>query len=90
VRTSRFRQPPVAVRRAKLDNLTLVPGSMLPYMEACQQTANRLPKGAVLIVLPTENETQKQTMLVIAKLLSAEGHQVTVIPAAQVQRHRRG
>ncbi len=88
--TSRFRQPPAALRRAKLDNLALVPGSMLPYMEACQDTANRLPRGAVLIVLPQDNETQRHTMLLVAKLLATEGHQVAVIPAAEVRRHQRG
>jgi hypothetical protein len=90
VTASRFRWPPVAVRHAKLDNLVLVPGSMLPYMEACQERANRLPKGAVLIVLPQENEPQKHTMLLVAKLLATEGHQVAVIPAAELRRHQEG
>jgi hypothetical protein len=81
--------PPRTLSRAKLDNLALVPGSMLPYMEACQEAANRLPKGAVLIVLPQENEPQKQTMLLVAKLLATEGHQVAVIPAAELRRHQR-
>jgi hypothetical protein len=49
-----------------------------------------LPKGAVLIVLPEENETQKHTMLLVAKLLATEGHQVAVIPAAELRRHQRG
>lgn len=35
-------------------------------MEACQESANRLPKGAVLIVLSQENQTQKRTMLLVA------------------------
>jgi hypothetical protein len=87
---ARFRQPPGALRRAKLDNLALVPGSMLPYMQVCQDAANRLPKGAVLIVLPEENEGQKRTMLLVAKLLATEGHQVAVIPAAELRRHQRG
>jgi hypothetical protein len=87
---SRFRRPPAAIRRAKLDNLALVPGSMLPYMEQCQETANRLSKGAVLIVLPEENEVQKRTMLLVAKLLSTEGRQVAVIPAAELRRHQSG
>jgi hypothetical protein len=85
---ARFRRPPVALRRAKLDNLALVPRSMLPYMEQCQETANRLPSGAILIVLPQDNETQKHTMLLVAKLLSTEGHQVAVIPATEVRRHQ--
>ncbi len=41
-------------------------------MEACQESANRVPKGAAHIVLPEQNEAQKQTMLVIAKLLATE------------------
>jgi hypothetical protein len=86
--TTRFSRPPGALRRAKLDNLAIVPGSMLPYMEACQASANRLPKGAVLIVLPEENETQNRTMLLVAKLLSIEEHQVAVIPAAELRRQR--
>jgi hypothetical protein len=89
MRTPGFRRPPAAVRHAKLDNLALVPGSMLPYMEACQASANRLPKGAVLIVLPEENEGQKRTMLLVAKLLATEGHQVAVIPAAELRRQQR-
>lgn len=44
---SGFRWPPATLRRAKLDNPAFVPGSMLPY------------KGAVLIVLPPDNDTQR-------------------------------
>jgi hypothetical protein len=90
MRTTPFRRPPVTLRRAKLDNLALVPGSMLPYMEQCQESANRLPKGAVLIVLPQDNEIQKHTMLLVAKLLANEGHQVAVMPAAELRRRQRG
>ena len=49
-----------------------------------------MPKGAVLVVLPEENEAQKRTMLPAAKLLSLKGHQVAVIPAAELCRHLRG
>ena len=43
-----------------------------------------MPKGAVLIMLPEDNEAQKRTILPAAKLLSLEGHQVAVIPAAEL------
>ena len=85
-----FSTPPRALKRVRCDNVALVPGSMLPYMEACQASANRLPNGAVLIVLPEKNEAQKHTMLLVAKLLSLEGHQVAVIPAAELRRQRKG
>jgi hypothetical protein len=81
--TTRVGPPPRPLRRARLDNLTLVPGSMLPYIERCQDTANHLPRNAVLIVIPEDNPVQKETLLKVAKLLAAEGHQVRVMPASE-------
>jgi hypothetical protein len=54
---------------------------MLPYIETCQELANRLPDGGVLIVVPANNPAQKQSLLLVAKLLAANGHQVSVVPA---------
>jgi hypothetical protein len=62
-----------ALRRARLDNLTLVPGDLLPFMAQPQEIANRLPRHAVLIVLPSNSSVYKRTMLTVAKLLAAEG-----------------
>ena len=84
----RFLEPPTPLRRARLDNLTLVPGDLLPYRTEWQAVANTLPRGAVLIVVPSHNPLQKQTMLTVAKLLSSDGHQVRVIPAADLSRRR--
>lgn len=77
---------PPALRRAKLDNLALVPGSMLPYIQQCQDAANRLPRNAVLIVLPADNTIQRETLLKVAKLLAQEGHQVRVVPETELAR----
>ncbi len=82
----RLSHPPNAVQRARLDNLTLVPGSVLPQIARCQQLANDLPRGGVLIVLPTDNPKQKQALLAVAKLVAREGHQVRVIPETEVAR----
>lgn len=76
--------PPLAARKAKLDNLALLPGSLLPFIRSCQEIANRLPDGGVLIVLPAGNPIQKQALLAVARLLAQEGHQVSVIPADDV------
>lgn len=84
---SRLTLPP-ALRPAKLDNLALVPGSMLPYIQHCQDAANRLPRNAVLIVLPADNGVQRETLLKVAKLLAQEGHQVRVVPEAELARTR--
>ncbi len=82
----RFTTPPESLRRAKLDNLALVPGNLLPQKELWQKVANTLPEGGALIVLPTDNPGQKQILLAVAKLLAQEGHQVRVISADEVAR----
>lgn len=82
----RFTKPPRMLRRTRMDNLTLVPGSILPQIARCQELANQLPGGGFLIVLPVHNPKQKQALLVVAKLLSEEGHQVRVIPGVEVSR----
>lgn len=82
----RLSHPPHAVQQARLDNLTLVPGSVLPQIARCQQLANDLPRGGILIVLPTNNPKQKAALLAVAKSVAQEGHQVRVIPEAEVSR----
>jgi hypothetical protein len=67
-------------------NLVIFPGSALPYKEEWQATANRLPANAVLIVLPSHSTPQKESLLVLAKLLAADGHQVRVVPEAEAIR----
>ena len=85
----RIARPPATLRRARLDNLALVPASLLPYKEQWQAVANRLPKDAVLIILPANNPAQKRSLLVVAKLLAREGHQVRVLPAEELRRRTR-
>jgi hypothetical protein len=82
----RFITPPAPLRRAHLDNLAIVPGNLLPYKAAWQEVANRLPQEAILIVLPTNNVVQKQTLLTVAKLLAQDGHQVRVVSSEEVAR----
>jgi hypothetical protein len=81
-----FLRPPGTLHQAQLDNLALVPGSLLPYKTEWQALANRLPTGAILIVLSADNPSQKQSLLAVAKLLAREGHQVRVVPAEEVMR----
>ena len=73
--------PPQALRKAKLDNLALVPASLLPYKEQWQQLANELPSGSTLIVLPTSETRQRQTLEQVASGLRAKGRMVAMVPA---------
>jgi hypothetical protein len=47
-----FGAPPPALRKAHLDNLAIVPASLLPGKAEWQALANALPAGSTLIVLP--------------------------------------
>ncbi len=73
-------KPPKAVRKAKLDNVTLVPASLLPRKGKYQKIANNLPTGGVLIC-----ETHKQQRLAnilkrVASWLRENGHVVRTLP----------
>lgn len=81
--------PPARLKHARLDNLALLPGSMLSSIERYQALANELPDGGVLIVVPADNPKQKAALLVVAKLLSEQGHQVRVVTAEELTRQKR-
>lgn len=77
----RLTHPPRAVKRAKLDNLALVPASLLPCKAQWQQLANELPSGSTLIVLPAADLPQRATLEIVATRLRAKGRVVATVPA---------
>lgn len=78
-RQLRFGPPPAALRKARLDNLALLPGSALAQIVRYQEMANRLPHGGVLIVLPAGDLKRSDTLLRVARLVAKHGHTVRVI-----------
>ncbi len=80
-------------RGLRLENLALVPASLLPHKATYQRLADQLPAGAVLVVLPTEETAEKHTLQTAAARLLAKGHPVTTLSAddllARVPRRRR-
>ena len=77
----RVTRPPRRIRKARLDNLALVPASLLAFKEQYQQIANALPRGATLIILPPSLKQQRRTCEKVAATLRARGHQVLTLPA---------
>ena len=75
----RFSRPPRALRRAKLDNVALVPASLLPYKKQYQAIANRLPRGTTLIILPAEASRQRRTLEAVATGLRLKGQMVSTM-----------
>jgi hypothetical protein len=78
-----FTRPPKALARktTRLDNIALVPASLLPYKEAWQQIANRMPAGSVLVCVPTTEGRQKETFLSVARSLRDKGMSVRAVAA---------
>ena len=81
MRHSLMRRGPQALRRppVRLDNLTLVPASLLPRKADYEALANDLPRGEVLLVLPPAGSPERDTMQRVAQLFRAKGRHVTVL-----------
>jgi hypothetical protein len=51
-----FAEPPMRLKKARLDNIALVPASLLPMKGTYQPIANNLPTGSVLCVPGTPGQ----------------------------------
>jgi hypothetical protein len=83
--------PPRALRRpgVKLDNIALVPASLLSKKAAYQAFANRLPPGELLVVLPPRETKEQQTLKAVAQLCKDKGRNVTVVVAQSLRKEAR-
>ena len=79
----RVTRPPRRIRKAKLDNLALVPASLLPFKEQWQEVANSKAGEHVLIVLPRLEKRSRRVVEQVATQLREKGHTVTMLPAEQ-------
>jgi hypothetical protein len=71
---------PRAVRRARLDNIALVPASLLPKKGKYQTIANNLPKVSVLICQTDKTQKISHILERVANLLRENGHVVKTLP----------
>ena len=71
-------------RPAALENLALVPASLLPHKATYQRLANQLPPGAVLVVLPADDTPERHSLQEAAARLRAKGHAIATVPAADI------
>lgn len=79
----------------RLDNLAIVPASLLPRRVSYQAYANRLPRGQVLIIVPRSSPSSRRTLAKVAASLEANGRRVRTLPverfraASPLSPHRR-
>lgn len=78
----RLSPPPEDLRRpgVRLDNLTIVPASLLPHQASYQAYANRLPRGQVLIIAPRFGPRSRQAVAKVAASLERSGRRVRTLP----------
>ena len=74
----RFSKPPKALLNSRLDNIAIVPASLLPFKDSWQKVANAMPKGSILLC-HAANVKQKQVLQNVRRLLSESGYTVRIM-----------
>ncbi len=72
--------PPRAIRKAKLDNIALVPASLLPRKGKYQTIANNLPRGGILICEAGQKQRLAAILEAVAVFFRERGHFVRTLP----------
>ena len=72
----RLTNPPKALLKARLDNIAIVPASMLPLTETLKEKVNTLPKGGVFLCYSQENNRQKKILKRVEETFREQGHAV--------------
>jgi len=80
--------PPRALKRARFDNLVLVPAALLPIKATWQQIADELPLGSVLIILPASAGPHRDALERIKASFEATGRVVKTLPASDITKAR--
>ncbi len=80
MRPYRFTRAPGTLRRkgVHLDNLVLVPASLLPVKAYWQRIANALPPGDMLLVVP-RCDKQRRVVVAVARRLRERGTRVAMM-----------
>lgn len=77
----RIMRPPKALRKAKLDNIALVPASLLFQKGKYQTIANNLPREGVLICQADKKEQITRILEHVATFFRQNGHFVKTLPS---------
>src|SRR4029450_12120128 len=72
----RLTNPPKALRNARLDNIAIVPASMLPLTDTLKKKVNTLPKGGVFLCYAQENSRQRKILERVGETFREHGHAV--------------
>jgi hypothetical protein len=79
----RLTNPPKSLLKARLDNIAIVPASLLGLKALWQTAANTLPQGGVLLCHSQKNTRQKKLLERVGETFRQHGHAVMQLPVEQ-------
>jgi len=82
-----FTKPPQALLQAKLDNIAIVPASMLPFKKTLQELINNLPQGAVFLCHAEENTRQQRVLERVEETFRQQGYVVKNLSMREVYKN---
>jgi hypothetical protein len=80
----RLTNPPKVILNARLDNIAIVPASMLPLTPLLKEKVNTLPKGGVFLCYAKENTRQRQILDRVGETFREQGHAVKSMSVGEV------
>jgi hypothetical protein len=80
----RLTHPPKALLNARLDNIAIVPASMLPLTQTLKEKVNTLPQGAVFLCYAEENTRQRKILERVQETFREHGHAVKSMSVGEV------
>jgi hypothetical protein len=80
----RLTNPPKALLKARLDNIAIVPASMLPLTQTLKEKVNTLPKWGVFLCYAKENSRQKKILERVEETFREHGHVVRSLSMREV------
>ena len=80
----RLTNPPKALLKARLDNIAIVPASMLPLTKIVKERVNTLPKGGVFLCYAKENSRQRKILERVEETFREQGHAVKSMSVGEV------
>ena len=82
----RLTRPPKALLKARLDNIAIVPASMLPLTKIVKDKVNMLPKGGVFLCYAKENSRQRKILERVGETFREHGHEVRSMSVGDVHK----
>ena len=82
-----FTKPPQALLQAKLDNIAIIPASMLPFTKKLQELVNNLPQGAVFLCHAEENTRQRKLLERVEETFRQQGYLVKNLSMREVYKN---